>query len=277
MDTFLLSWFFVLGTIIGSFLNVVIYRLNTGKSLLGRSHCLSCGRSLLWYELVPVVSYLVQMGSCRQCHCRITSQYLCVELLTGLLFLLTAQAFLFDPILLLLNLGIVSVSVVILVYDLRHTIIPDKLVLYLFAISLAYSLWNPLTNTVVLPSCEMLLGIILGALIPLVFFGGLWYVSRGRWMGLGDAKLAVPLGLILGIHGSISMLLLAFWVGAIVSVSLLVFQKILQKVHKDHFLFLGRHLTMKSEVPFAPFLICAFFLVQLMDIDALAIVGMVFR
>lgn len=273
MDALILLWFFILGAIIGSFLNVVVYRFNTGKSLNGRSHCLSCGACLLWYELVPVVSYLVQRGSCRSCHARITPRYLCVELLAGLLFLLVAQTFLFDPVLLPLNLGIAALLVVIMVYDLRHTIIPDELVLYLLALAVAYCLWDPIAQAVALPSY----GVILGGLIPAAFFGILWAVSSGRWIGLGDAKLAVPLGLIVGasgnIRGSISMLILAFWIGAVVSVGMLALQRALRptRVPKGGFLFLGRRLTIKSEVPFAPFLICAFFLVHLMRLDAFAI------
>jgi leader peptidase (prepilin peptidase)/N-methyltransferase len=264
MNALVSVWLFILGTIIGSFLNVVIYRLNTGRSINGRSHCLSCGTILAWYELVPVVSYIAQKGRCRHCVARITPRYLAVELLTGALFLVIWQVFSSDIALVFLNLGIGALLVIILVYDIRHTIIPDTLVMYLCIFALVYilhdtTLWTAST--------------VLGGLIPAVFFGGLWLVSRGRWMGLGDAKLAVPLGLIVGLWGSISMLILAFWVGAVVSVLFLI----LQKVPKIGFLFLGRRLTMKSEVPFAPFLICAFFLVQLMGVDVLGLFGAVFQ
>lgn len=268
MGAFILVGFFVFGTIIGSFLNVVIYRFNTGKSLSGRSHCLSCGTPLSWYELVPLISYLAQRGACRSCHAHITPRYLAVELLTGLLFLLAAQAFLSDPVLLALNLGIVALLVVITVYDLRHTIIPDTLVLYLLVLAVAYVLWNPLVEATARP----FLNALLGSALPAAFFGGLWLVSRGRWIGLGDAKLALPLGLIVGLWGSVSMLLLSFWIGAIVSVSMLL----LQKVPRGGLLFGGLHLTMKSEVPFAPFLVCAFFLVQFIGVDVFAIIGGVF-
>jgi prepilin signal peptidase PulO-like enzyme (type II secretory pathway) len=275
MDALILLWFFILGTIIGSFLNVVIYRFNTGKSLNGRSHCLSCGGLLSWYELLPVVSYVVQKGACRSCSARITPRYLYVELLTGLLFLFCAHLFLSDPVLLLFNLAITSLLVVILVYDLRHTIIPDELVLYLLVLAIAYTLWDQLLQTITLTSPER----ILGAVIPAALFGGLWYLSRGRWIGLGDAKLAVPLGLILGIAGSVSMFMLAFWIGAGVSVSGIVLQKLLhgsfvRNIRRGQIslLFLGGPLTMRSEVPFAPFLICAFFLVHLVHVDAFALI-----
>ena len=273
MDIVILVWFFLLGTIFGSFFNVVIYRFNTGKSLGGRSHCLSCGKTLSWYELLPVVSYLAQQGKCRHCHAHITSRYLVIELLTGALFLLVAQTFLFDPVLLLLNLVIVSLLVIIVMYDLRHMIIPDALVLFLLAPAVAYTLWDPLMQVLVFPPIMALFG----ALIPAVLFAGLWLVSRGAWIGLGDAKLAVPLGLIVGAWGSISMFVLSFWIGAVVAVGLLLLQRIFTtlKRHRGGQLFLRflrRPLTIKSEVPFAPFLVAAFLLVHFAHTDAFLLV-----
>lgn len=273
MDTVILAWFFLLGTVFGSFFNVVIYRFNTGKSLGGRSHCLSCGKTLAWYELLPVVSYLAQRGKCRSCHAHITSRYLVVELLTGALFLLVAQTFLHDLVLLTLNLIIVSLLVIIVVYDLRHMIIPDALVVMLLAPALAYVLWDPFTQALALPP----LMAIFGALVPAALFAGLWLVSRGAWIGLGDAKLAIPLGLVVGAWESISMFILSFWIGAVVAVGLLLLQRILGTLKRYRggqlFLrFLRRPLTIKSEVPFAPFLVAAFLLVHFVHVDAFLLV-----
>jgi prepilin signal peptidase PulO-like enzyme (type II secretory pathway) len=264
MNELFLAWFFLLGAVIGSFLNVVICRLHTGKSFRGRSHCLSCGRHLSWYELVPVFSYLVQTGKCRTCRARISPRYLFVELITGFLFVVSARLFFDEPFLLALDLGIVSLLVVITTYDLRHTIIPDELVWLLAALALAYRLWDPTAHAVVLPSVDALLG----ALLPAAFFGGLWLLSSGRWIGLGDAKLALPLGLVIGLWGSVSMLLFSFWIGAVVSVGMLL----AQRIPKGGVSFSKRYLTMKSEVPFAPFLVCAFFLVHYLGADAITLV-----
>lgn len=279
MDVSLLAlppiFFFVLGTVIGSFLNVVIYRLHTGKSLSGRSHCLSCGVHLSWYELVPILSYVAQRGKCRSCRARIAPRYLYGELFTGLLFFSVANIFLSDAVALVLTLGIVALLVVILVYDLRHTIIPDELVLYLGVLAIVYILWSLHIGAIARPFFDMLFG----AIVPAVFFGALWYISAGRWIGLGDAKLAIPLGLMLGMNDSLSMLMLAFWIGAIVGVGGLVLKQIpYSSAHalyggQPSLLFLSRRLTMKSEVPFAPFLICAFLLVHLGHLDAFAIVN----
>lgn len=273
MDTVILVWFFLLGTVFGSFFNVVIYRFNTGKSLGGRSHCLSCGKTLSWYELLPVISYLAQRGKCRRCSAHITGRYLAVELFTGALFLLVAQTFFFDPVLLALNLIIVSLLVIIVVYDLRHMIIPDALVLFLLAPAIAYVLWDPFAHALALPPVMA----ILGALIPAALFAGLWLVSRGAWIGLGDAKLAIPLGLIVGAWESISMFILSFWIGAVVAVGLLLLQRIFATLKRRRggqlFLrFLKRPLTIKSEVPFAPFLVVAFLLVHFAHTDAFLLV-----
>ncbi len=86
--------FFILGLIIGSFLNVVIYRFNTGKSITkGRSICMSCNKNLRWYELIPIFSFLIQSGKCRRCASKISSQYPIVEFITGLTFVLLAYHF----------------------------------------------------------------------------------------------------------------------------------------------------------------------------------------
>ena len=267
MYVVILLWFFICGAVIGSFLNVVIYRFNTGKSINGRSHCLSCGTGLSWYELIPIFSYLLQGGVCRHCRARITRRYLLVEVFTGVLFVFVAVLFLPDLILVLLNLLITSVLVVIMVYDLRHTIIPDKLVAYLLVLALGYILWDSFTHSLLEPLYERALG----GIVPAAFLGGLWLISSGRWIGLGDAKLALPLGLIVGFLGSISMLLFAFWIGAIVSIGILLLQKI-GRVPRVGVLFNGSRLTIKSEVPFAPFLLCSFFLVHLMHLDAFNLV-----
>ena len=271
MHVFILTWFFILGAIVGSFLNVVAYRLGSGRSMSGRSHCTSCEAQLRWYELVPMFSYLVQRGRCRKCAASIAVRYLVVEVVTALLFTIAASLFLYDPVLLALALGVISLLVVIGVYDARHTVIPDVLVFYLFIISIVYVSWDSIGQTIMLPGIETLFGGIVSAM----FFFVLWYFSNGRWMGLGDAKLAFPLGLMLGIWGSISMLILSFWIGAVVSVGLLC----LQKIHtyllgtrlsrgQRHLLFLPATLTIKSEVPFAPFLIAAFFLVFFWHVSA---------
>ena len=264
MMLFVLGWFFVFGAIIGSFLNVVILRMGTGRSLSGRSHCLSCGATLAFFELVPVLSWLAAGGRCRHCSTAVSAQYLLVELATAVLFVWIASVFWPDPIALSLALAVGAVLMIVLVYDLRHTIVPNVAVGLLLALALAF-----LAHESIRQSLSSLIAL-LGWVFPSGVLFALWYVSSGRWVGLGDVKLAVPLGLILGVGGSISLLLFAFWIGAAVMLALLALQWCARR-GKLRAPFLSVSLTMKSKVPFAPFLIAAFLLVWLCGADALAL------
>jgi leader peptidase (prepilin peptidase)/N-methyltransferase len=262
MEIFILVVVFIFGAIIGSFLNVVLYRLHTGKSLNGRSHCLSCGKTLQWYELFPIFSYVSQQGKCRGCFSHIPSRYLFVELLTAVSYVTLWHFFAYQYEVLFLYAVLTAVLVVILVYDIRHTIIPDELTLMVGLIALGF-LGHGFIDS---PSALFLITHIFAGLCSAFFFWGLWYVSKGKWIGLGDAKLALPLGIIVGLGGVFSMVVLSFWIGAVISLGLLGLERLLKR-GKMSLHFLGAPLTIKSEVPFAPFLIVGFFLVQLLHAD----------
>lgn len=238
---------FILGTIIGSFLNVVVYRYNTGKSFVtGRSKCYSCSKYLEWYELLPLFSYLMLGGKCLGCNSKISEQYFIVELITGIVFSglflrfgLTPMAFLYALV--------ASVLIVMAVYDFKHKIIPDGMVFVFIALSIVVFLLNHPLATVFNPiSMDLLAGPILFA-----FFAFFWLISKGAWMGFGDAKLAIGVGFLLGFSGGVYAIMLAFWIGAIVSLFVLLMQKIK---------FFGSKLSLKSEIPFAPFIILAVFI-----------------
>src|SRR3989344_1189576 len=141
MLTFVFS--FILGTIVGSFLNVVILRYNTGRTILNRSGCFSCGKTLRPQELFPIISFLVSRGRCVSCGSRISLQYPIVELISGLLFTCIAYKFMLAGAS-IFPLSIVSASLyatafsiflTITVYDLRHTIIPNAFVYAFIGIS----------------------------------------------------------------------------------------------------------------------------------------------
>lgn len=265
MELLIILFFTILGILIGSFLNVVILRYNTGQGIDGRSGCLSCGKTLNWYELVPIVSYFLQKGVCRGCKSVISKQYAIVEALTGILFALVAVRILIPmydtyTIITILNvfvsLSAISLLVVIFVYDLQHSIIPDIFsygfaVLALMRLCLYYQ-----TYLFAYPGFVDLLA---GPLLALPF-AAVWYFSKGKWMGLGDAKLALGIGWYLGLAGGISSLCLAFWIGAAVSVAILLFQKHMRKRNR---------LSLKSEVPFAPFLIIGLLIVYFFPMDIL--------
>lgn len=258
---------FVFGVIIGSFLNVYIYRLHTGKSLMGSSHCLSCGTDLKPYELVPLFSYLALLGRCRTCRSYIPHRYFLVELLTGLLFVGVALTAI-DVITMLHTLFIVSVLLVIAVYDIYHMIIPDELVTALLCGVISNQLYVHITGVPLAVFWWNIFAALLGSL----FFLLLWRVSKGTWIGFGDVKLIIPLGLSVGYAAVFSMMVLSFWIGAIVGVLIILIQKIRQ-MSQPHFKFLQAELTMKSAVPFAPFLILGYLAVIFFDIDVIALLS----
>lgn len=270
MDTLLYLFVFILGVIIGSFLNVVIYRYNTGRTVRGRSMCFSCGKKLSWHELLPLVSFMLQGGRCKGCRSKISWQYPLVELLTGTLFVLVVSRFNPDVPAILYYLTIVSLCMVITVYDLRHKIIPDGFVYGLAAIALFKPFFITYLPTSVLElsadpaQLKMILawqGLLAGAVFFL-FFAGLWYFSKGTWMGFGDAKLAFAIGAILGFSAGLSALMIAFWVGAVVGLLLIAISKL--KLFPG-----GAFFSMRSEVPFAPFMILGLLLVLLFDLHVI--------
>ena len=249
-------FFFLLGTIIGSFLNVVVLRF--GKlSLAGRSMCPNCKTTLTAWELIPVLSFLWLRGRCRTCKKPISPQYPLVELVTGLLFLgcylvLGLPVTVLGVIAFLLHLVAFSLLVALTVYDIHHTIIPNQFV-YAFSVCALLLLFIDPSGMFTVPS---LLALLAGPILFLPFFI-LWIVSKGRWLGLGDGKLALGMGWLLGIAGGFSAVLLAFWIGAVMSIMLLTYVK----VGTTHLRGGARHFTMKSEIPFAPFLVLGLILV----------------
>lgn len=241
--------FFVFGTIIGSFLNVVILRMGTGRGLGGRSSCGSCRRTLSWYELIPLASFFIQAGRCRSCKVRLSWQYPIVELLAGLLsfgvFVTFAHLLFLAPFLFFVwyigMFALWSVLLVIAVYDLRHTIIPDMLLLVALAITVALLTIQYYPHISVV-AFYALSGILLAAPFALIFF-----FSRGKYIGFGDVKLTALIGLMLGLWGGVTAVMLGIYIGAIVSILLLVLK--------------GKKYTLKTEIPFGPFLILGMALV----------------
>lgn len=260
MNILIFVFIFLLGTIIGSFLNVVIFRFNTGKTIAkGRSICMTCSRTLRWYELIPILSYIFQLGKCRRCSEKISHQYPLVEFITGLVFVLITYHFLpalfFSPLLYLslvvFYVFLFSILIVISVYDIRHKVIPDKLV-YIFIVVSFFSIFInhfAVGSLFIFPSISFIIaGPILAAPFAL-----LWLVSKGKWMGLGDAKLMLGIGWMLGLSVGIASAILSFWIGALVSLVIMIFTK--------------KKINMKTEIPFAPFLIMGAFIAFLFSLN----------
>jgi prepilin signal peptidase PulO-like enzyme (type II secretory pathway) len=247
--------FFILGSIIGSFLNVVILRYNTGRNVGGRSACPSCNMTLQWFELLPIVSFLFLRGRCRSCLTKISAQYALVELTTGLLFAATAFMFPLTSFVLWLTLIIISISMVIFVYDIRHTIIPDGMVFTLIGIGFLLRLYEFMYFGVDTISILNLWG----GLIIFTFFWFLWFISQGTWMGFGDAKLGLAIGWILGFSAGVTAIMIGFWLGAIIGLLMIGWNKFIS----------NKGLSMKSEIPFAPFLLIGFALAFFLHLDLL--------
>jgi len=264
---------FIFGTIIGSFLNVAAFRLGTGRSMVkGSSKCLSCGRELRWYELIPVASFLAGKGRCGRCDSRISWQYPLVETATGLMFFLvfsSVAGLSFDGItgcrLLAAGywLAVFSILLLIAVYDIRHQVIPNKIAYLFISVSAFAPFFSP--EGFGLPRGSALLGGFLSALGLFVFFAAIWFFSKGRAMGLGDAKLAAGIGLLLGFPKSLAAVIFAFWLGAAVGILLLVFSRPSSAIwrgappllffHRAALRIFGeKKYNMKSKIPFGPFL-----------------------
>ncbi len=253
---------FVFGASMGSFLNVVSLRYHPerfvfGSSLLGRSHCPRCRKTLRWFELIPIVSFMLQLGRCRSCRGALNMQYPIVEILSGLTFVFVPFR-VYTPFILYSLFSILStvwilifiVLLLIALIDLRLSIIPDELNIALFvlgallifvsgpAFGLTYeSFFEPYAPLFGFRD-NVWLNHALGVLLAGLFFLALIFITRGRGMGAGDLKLAVPLGLIFGWPDTIFVVGLAFVIGAFFGI-----YKIFSKEK-----------TLKSHLPFGPFL-----------------------
>lgn len=229
----------VFGVFIGSFLNVLALRWGTGMPIAsGRSKCFSCGKPLSWYELVPVLSFLAQRGRCWSCKARISWQYPVVELLGGAALLLAYLTAFDIPSFAIMG-ALLLLYVAICAYDARHKVIPDAFSYTAAALALALVGYRAWVAGAIDP-WEVAAGPVLFA-----FYGAFWLFSKGRWMGLGDGKLALSVGWALGMSAAIAATLLAFWTGALVAIAAMAFQYVRGR----------RGLGMRSEIPFGPFIV----------------------
>ncbi|MBL7156296.1 MAG: prepilin peptidase [Candidatus Pacebacteria bacterium] len=244
---------FILGTCIGSLLNCIIYRLEQGKGFVsGRSYCPQCKHQLMWKDLIPILSFLILKGKCRYCEKKISLQYPVVELAIGLLFLLifiisfggpaVGWQF-FQTILNFIFLStITSFLAIIFIYDLKHYLISDKIVYSAIGITFLYQLFKVFSFGNL--DFRILINPIISGILASAFFLAIVLISHGKWMGLGDVKLAFLMGLLLGFPNIIIAMFLSFFIGAIIGIGLIAFKK----------------KNFKSEVPFGPFLVFGTFL-----------------
>lgn len=257
---------FVFGLAVGSFLNVITLRYDPdgagfSKAFRGRSYCPHCKKTLRWYELVPVLSFVFQLGRCRSCKKSISWQYPLVELMSGFIFLI--PLYLYSPIKPTMYFGIESVVwviafllfVVIWLIDFRLYIIPDEINSTLAGLGLAlvgaqsyYGQFNQFEGSFI-GGIANIFGLRsnvwmnhgVAAVAAVAFLGLIILISKGRAMGMGDLKLLGALGLLFGWPDVLFIAAFAFILGSIFSIYLIFLRK----------------LKMKDAVPFGPFLVLA--------------------
>lgn len=215
----LISLGFIAGAILGSLSYALALRSLGKESFWGRSYCPHCKKLLQWYDLFPIVSYLLLRGKCRYCHKSISKEYLLVEIAIGILI-----AFVFWQQFNMFNLFFVTILAILFITDLKKMLIPDRIVLPAIIIAL---LAKPVAANV------------LTALGIAGFFYALILITRGKGMGGGDVKLGGFIGLGLGFPNGILAVVLSFFLGALISLGLI---------------FLGKK-KFGQTVPFGPFLV----------------------
>lgn len=215
-----LALVFLLGAIVGSFLNVCIYRIPAGESIVSpASRCPGCHSAVRWYQNIPILSYLFLRGRCASCGIRISPRYPLVEALTGILFVLVFHAFGFHPATPIYWV-FVSALVVITFIDLDHQIIPDVISLpgipvgFLASFAIPWISWT-----------DSLLGILAGggSLYLVAFFYEL--LTKKEGMGGGDIKLLAMIGAFLGWQAILPIIFMSSLVGSLVGVPLMLFRK----------------------------------------------------
>ncbi len=223
---------FVFGSVIGSFLNVCIYRIPKYEDITTtRSHCTSCGNVIKWYDLVPIISYLLLRGRCRNCGAKLSIQYPIIELLNGILYCIIF-AVLGLTIQSVLIMALVSALIVIAVIDWRTYEIPFGLNVFIAVLGL-------MTVVCKLINCDFsgVADNLIGAVSVSGFLLLLYALTKGRGIGGGDIKLMAAAGLFLGWKNC----LLAFIIGCIAGS---VIHLIRMKVSKeDHVLAFGPYLA----------------------------------
>ena len=205
------------GAVVGSFLNVVIYRVPRGESVVKpRSHCPNCGHLIRWYDNIPVLSWLILRGRCRDCGAPISVRYPVVELVTAILTALIVSRY---------GLSVAMGEAVIFVWmsialgliDLEHQILPDVITYPAVVLGIAGSLAGGLTTPL-----EAGLGIVVGGGIPIAVIV-LYKAVRGiEGMGFGDVKYLAAIGAVLGVMGCLWVLIVAAILGALVGVGLMI-------------------------------------------------------
>lgn len=251
---------FLLGASVGSFLSVVIHRIQKNKKgiLFGQSECPNCKKQLQTIDLIPIVSYLMQQGKCRHCKKKISPDYLYLELLTAVAFavLFTKYPFLEFGRDFAVNFSIEDLQfyifgaiystfwIGILFYDLQTRQIPDVFLFPLLAIA---------ALDLLIFRTGMLTSGAIAFVIAGIFFGGQIFVSNGKWLGSGDLYLSLSMALIFGTQLLVVAVVLSYIIGAAISIPLLA----------------SKNVKLKSQIAFGPFLVIGSFITMYFGEDLL--------
>ena len=264
MQYFFLTLIFLFGAALGSFVAVIANRYNTELPFLkGRSICFSCNTKLQRKDLVPIFSFLFLKGKCRFCGSKIPKETLFIEILMGALsvlaflksgllasdfsFIIHNSYFIIHFFQYLLLTAIFANILLISIYDLKHFIIPDSFLAALFLLSFLHNSLFIIHNSFFYSLLQFTAsGLILAIPFLLIFL-----ISKGAWFGFGDVKYIVVLGFFLGFAQGLSAVILAFWIGAVFSLIALSLKRLAPHINLP---LLRNNLTIKSEIPFGPFL-----------------------
>ncbi len=225
----------VLGLCVGSFLNVVIYRLPEGMSLSKpSSHCTSCGYSLRWFDNIPVFSYLFLAGKCRKCRAKISPRYMAVEIVNAIFWFVSALLFAENNLYYAIISAILcSVLICVFFIDLKHLIIFDRFHIIIIALGIVAIFFDQTTVWY-----DHLIGAVSGGVLFLIIYYLAIIIYKKEGMGFGDVKLVASIGLFLGWQ----KLILAIVIATVLASIILLAVKLVKSKGRD------------AEYPFGPFI-----------------------
>ncbi len=277
MNSFILySLLFLFGGALGSFAGVIVDRLYIKSFLTGRSNCDSCNKRLNWYELIPVLSYLLLRGRCKKCKVKIGKEKFWTELFGSIFMIFTYNIYISKyfsssltkeniisglSVLLLAGFLYIIISVIIF-YDLKHKMVPTNFSLLLIIIGVSFEIYKIFNYKIFYGGINNLfwLDLFSGFLIALPFLL-IYFLSKKKGVGFGDIIIYFAVGYLSGFIFGVSIFFISIWLGAIISIYLIIFYP--------------KKYSRKSAIPFAPFILIATILVAFLQIDILGILQIV--
>lgn len=254
MDLLYVVMFFILGSVMASFLTVVGIRLPRGENFIsGRSHCDACNKTLRWYELIPLMSYIIQFGKCRNCNKKIGLRYFLYELFTGLLFSISYKIFGFS-IDLIISLALISVLVVVIASDIEYMVIPDEI---LVIASIIFLILSTIKGGFIELGLSIFSGIVAFLIMyTLKVFGDTLFKKES--LGGGDIKLMGVLGIIFNYQAIVTNIFVASFIALPYALYITISKK-------------------DGLIPFGPFLSISAIIIFLLKLNQLDILDIIYN